>query len=262
MTKTWELYIAVLIFVGCGTTTPQVIERKIASDETIPLELLANNLNPFQSYGCPHFAPTISYANQNQWVLCCVQHNIAYWKGGSRKDRNDTDRQLQTCLIERGDSSSANLMHWDFLQTQTPVHTPSWGYGWRRSRGYAPHSDQEFLQISNQEKKIPRNLNDVKIVQNMPSNRTPATTSNLCIDGAVEFIQSKLQRPFSPLQALHSPLVEVDGRFIYKIKLMTKDCHLPYVFTYSLKKKNSCSSQSQNQDDILIKNIDYPTECG
>ncbi len=95
-------------------------------------------LAPFASDGCSLF-PDRDYASGESWCDCCVDHDYAYWKGGSDGARQLADRALGDCILKRtGDSALAEAV---YLGTRAGGlgRLPTWyrwGYGWPyRSEG-------------------------------------------------------------------------------------------------------------------------------
>ena len=41
-----------------------------------------------------------SLINSDDWCACCVQHDMAYWKGGTESERLAADEALRDCVIE------------------------------------------------------------------------------------------------------------------------------------------------------------------
>lgn len=67
------------------------------------------------------------------WAHCCVDHDVAYWCGGSFADRMAADRRLQECVGTASRSSVlAPVMRAGvFLGGgQLMPTTYRWGYGW------------------------------------------------------------------------------------------------------------------------------------
>ena len=81
---------------------------------------------PFATDGCTLF-PDGDYGG------CCVEHDKAYWYGGSRAERLQADLALKSCVEQRGRPLLAKLM---FIGVRIGGHTllPTpwrWGFGWR-----------------------------------------------------------------------------------------------------------------------------------
>lgn len=91
---------------------------------------------PFHTDGCSAFPDGRLYG-------CCVEHDIAYWCGGSRRDRCDADRRLRACA-EVFDRSQSGLVYWGVRMGGVPwLPLPwRWGYGHPFGRGYAEPEPQ------------------------------------------------------------------------------------------------------------------------
>jgi hypothetical protein len=72
------------------------------------------------------------------WQACCVEHDMAYWCGGSAAARLDADAKLKACVAGTGHPGTAEVMHRAVRVGGHPfVPTFSrWGYGWTWPRGY------------------------------------------------------------------------------------------------------------------------------
>lgn len=106
------------------------------------------SLAPFTTDGCSLF-PDRSLSGRTDWCDCCVQHDLAYWRGGSADDRLRADRDLRQCVEQKADSHAlAELMFSGVRVGGSPYWvTPyRWGYGWRYGRGYAPLTASEVAQ--------------------------------------------------------------------------------------------------------------------
>ncbi len=112
--------------------------------------LLASELSDFASDGCSLF-PDGSIRDPAQWCECCFMHDVAYWRGGPRTDRRQADEALRSCVLERtGDTVLAKLMYDGVRAGGHPVFPTwyRWGYGWKYGRGYAPLTQEEWLQVA------------------------------------------------------------------------------------------------------------------
>jgi hypothetical protein len=66
------------------------------------------------------------------WLECCVEHDTAYWCGGSARARAEADATLGACLARRGHPVLGDLMHLGVRIGGHPwLPFPwRWGYGW------------------------------------------------------------------------------------------------------------------------------------
>lgn len=66
------------------------------------------------------------------WYACCVQHDYAYWCGGSALQRTRADKQLRRCIKAKGYPLMGRIMQWGVRfggLSILPVPW-RWGYGW------------------------------------------------------------------------------------------------------------------------------------
>lgn len=95
-------------------------------------------LKPFTSDGCSLF-PDASPISESDWCACCYQHDIAYWQGGTKAQREAADEALGTCVANKtGNTALANLMYEGVRVGGSPYFYSwyRWGYGWPYERKY------------------------------------------------------------------------------------------------------------------------------
>jgi uncharacterized membrane protein len=97
----------------------------------------AEELKPFTSDGCSSF-PDGTFEQQRLWLSCCIDHDRAYWQGGSYQQRLDTDLALRTCVSSIGEPVIAELMLSGVRVGGSPYWPTRfrWGYGWPYPHGY------------------------------------------------------------------------------------------------------------------------------
>jgi len=84
----------------------------------------------FTTDGCSMFP-------DGDWGGCCVEHDKAYWEGGSYADRKKADIELMRCVAGKGRPWVAMLMYMGVRIggcSLWPVPW-RWGYGWKWPRG-------------------------------------------------------------------------------------------------------------------------------
>jgi hypothetical protein len=77
------------------------------------------------------------------WQRCCVEHDMAYWCGGTRAMRKDADRELRECVGREYRSWMGAVMYPGVYLGGAP-HVPAywrWGYGHRYPKGYSDPTD-------------------------------------------------------------------------------------------------------------------------
>jgi hypothetical protein len=102
-------------------------------------------LSPFTTDGCSRF-PDRSPLGKSDWCGCCVQHDLAYWRGGSAEARLWADNELSACVQRSsGNKALAGLMFNGVRAGGGPYFHTSyrWGYGWTFGKGYAALTPEE-----------------------------------------------------------------------------------------------------------------------
>ena len=70
---------------------------------------------------------------------CCVTHDLAYWRGGSCRERLEADRVLRSCISDAGHPVLARIYFLGVRVGGAPaLRTPwRWGFGWPYGVGYS-----------------------------------------------------------------------------------------------------------------------------
>ncbi len=135
-------YVIVLIF----TITLVLWETGCSNGSTSKGALV---LKPFSTDGCSLF-PDGTFSDNDKWQDCCIEHDIAYWEGGTEQDRLDADLELKRCIFERtGDAMLAQTVYDSVRAWGSPIFSAwyRWGYGWPYGRGYEPLTEEEQRQV-------------------------------------------------------------------------------------------------------------------
>ena len=105
------------------------------------------SIRPFTTDGCSAF-PEGTAAHKTLWLECCIAHDKAYWLGGTYTERQQADKNLQTCVAQVGEPKVAALMRAGARVGGSPYWPTSfrWGYGWSWPRGYRTLSPEELAQ--------------------------------------------------------------------------------------------------------------------
>jgi len=109
----------------------------------------AAGLKDFISDGCSLFSDG-TIRDRAKWCECCLQHDIAYWRGGGEQERKAADEALRACVFERTrDKALSETMYLGVRAGGHPVFPAwyRWGYGWTYGRGYMPLTEQEQQQV-------------------------------------------------------------------------------------------------------------------
>lgn len=110
--------------------------------------VFAGSLAPFKSDGCSAF-PDGTFENKNLWLDCCIEHDKAYWVGGTQEQKNAADEKLKQCVAAIGQPEIADIMLKGVQVGGTPYlpTTFRWGYGWPFPRGFKPLTEQEQREV-------------------------------------------------------------------------------------------------------------------
>ncbi|MCK4840575.1 MAG: hypothetical protein KAT04_01685 [Methylococcales bacterium] len=120
------------------------------------LVILSNNvyadqLANFSSDGCSQF-PDGTLTQTDLWCECCISHDLAYWQGGSQKQKQQADKTLRDCVLQKTNNKLfANIMYYGVTVGGLPVFPTwyRWGYGWRYGRGFQSLNlyEQQLVEI-------------------------------------------------------------------------------------------------------------------
>ena len=108
----------------------------------------AEKIDAFTSDGCSAF-PDGTFQENELWLACCTNHDVAYWQGGLAEQRLAADNELKQCVAEVGKPNIAKLMLKGVRIGGSPYFPTSfrWGYGWDFFRGYQSLTADEKKQI-------------------------------------------------------------------------------------------------------------------
>jgi len=110
-------------------------------------------LSSFTSDVCSLFLDG-TFENPELWKECCLKHDIAYWRGGTEKEREAADLAFKNCVKKKtGNAKLAEIMY-QAVRTGGEPYYPTWyrwGYGWPLGRGYKELSEEELELV---EKKV------------------------------------------------------------------------------------------------------------
>jgi hypothetical protein len=101
-------------------------------------------LEPFTTDGCSLFPDHLP--GKGPYCECCVQHDLAYWRGGTALEREKADEAFRACVARSThDELLARAMYFGVRTGGDPRYHTSfrWGYGWPYGRNYAPLTAEE-----------------------------------------------------------------------------------------------------------------------
>jgi len=140
------VYTLVLFATGCTPIAHKLQPYRTDHDAAAALEQRAHNYcaqshgrtppHPFTTDGC-------SFWPDDGWVQCCVEHDIAYWCGGSADDRERADAGLRDCVARDHGATLGRMMYLGVRVGGTPWQPFPWrwAYGWACCHGYDSPSE-------------------------------------------------------------------------------------------------------------------------
>ena len=105
----------------------------------------ASELRDFKSDGCSLFVDG-TFKDRELWKECCVEHDVAYWKGGTADERKAADLKFRECIRKTTGDEALALLMYEAVRAGGSPHFPTWyrwGYGWPKGRGYKALTELE-----------------------------------------------------------------------------------------------------------------------
>lgn len=84
-------------------------------------------------------------SNPNLWSHCCFEHDLRYWFGGTKADKNFSDVALRECVKDVAGSFWANIIYSGVRAGGlSPVKFKYvWSWGWTPKREKEPLTSNE-----------------------------------------------------------------------------------------------------------------------
>ena len=105
----------------------------------------------FANLGCSS-SPNPSELASDEWCGCCVEHDIAYWRGGSSTQREQADERLRDCVVRTTRNEVLADSIYEGVRDGSSKYfftDYQWAYGWSFDRSYEPLNEKE-QHIANQ----------------------------------------------------------------------------------------------------------------
>jgi hypothetical protein len=116
------------------------------------LLLAQENLSAFETDFCTNY-PEGPKDNPNQWKHCCLTHDMFFWAGGTRRDRDKADLELKSCIQKTGAEYQAQLMYLAVRAgSYSPVKYPKrqWNNGWQNRSSHQALTFEDIHLIENE----------------------------------------------------------------------------------------------------------------
>ena len=97
----------------------------------------ASELQKFETDYCTMFQEGTP-SNPSAWKHCCLDHDLRFWFGGTKKERYLTDIRLRNCVAATGHGYIASAMYYAVrVGKYSPIKNKyKWGWGWKPFIGY------------------------------------------------------------------------------------------------------------------------------
>ena len=104
-----------------------------------------NSIHNFTSDGCSMSPDGSVILVKTEFIPCCVQHDVAYWAGGTAQQKLEADNNLRICITQNSNAFVGSIYYRSVRFAGGP-HLPTafhWGYGWEKRRLYRALSTEE-----------------------------------------------------------------------------------------------------------------------
>lgn len=154
---------------------------------------VTNTLKPFSTDGC-------SAVPDFDIVKCCIEHDIAYWQGGTYEQRLEADKDLKQCIADTRDGNIlANIFYYGVRVGGGPSSMKHyrWGYGWNYKIGYRELSNNEKKQV---QKLYPQNPFELDFTVDDSVERLPSLSGNYCFDEIHNYLRDNFEEEITDIK--------------------------------------------------------------
>jgi hypothetical protein len=82
-------------------------------------------LADFKSDGCSLFVDG-TFNDRELWKGCCVEHDVAYWKGGTAEERKAADLKFRECIRNTTGDEALALLMYEAVRAGGGPYFPTW----------------------------------------------------------------------------------------------------------------------------------------
>lgn len=255
-------YLLFLIFIAIvGNHTVNASEYGFLDieDKKVSYRQIEHILNPFKTDGCSSVSPDGTLRRPKLWQHCCIDHDVAYWKGGTLEEKNASDEKLNQCVSDVFSEFFGRAMQVAVnIGGHPDYHTAyAWGYGWNHIRGYFELDEQDKAQVASIYPSSPRDQE----VENIEFNKDPipSRNNNICLDEIQDHIEKSLK-------INNTNILDIDRSLSFLIRVYvveTDACEGHFKVTLNnFVSFNDCESiPLENSWDKTIKKVEAYGSC-
>ena len=103
---------------------------------SMAMPVKAETLLPFETDYCTNYVEGTP-EKPDQWKHCCLMHDMYFWAGGIRSDRDKADLDLKVCIENTGAPLQAKIIYYAVRAgSYSPIKYPKrqWNNGWNDGR--------------------------------------------------------------------------------------------------------------------------------
>ncbi len=143
------IFLSLLVINGCAIFGPNRIDG---------IEMKLSN---FKSDGCSSFPDGRLSTKKNEWLHCCFVHDMSYWIGGVKLEREAADKELKQCVTQVTSRTQGEAMQLGVEIGGGPQTglTWRWAYGWNIEAPYFIREKRHYIEIKEKFKSIAVEVN-------------------------------------------------------------------------------------------------------
>ncbi len=128
--KTLSLALTLLLTLSSTLSGVEAAHVSYKAELKIPAYQISN----FSTDGCSAYPDGNPLTEVNEWVHCCIAHDMRYWIGGTAEEKQIADENLRQCIAAETTENHGKVMELGVAIGGTPYLETSWrwGYGWNR----------------------------------------------------------------------------------------------------------------------------------
>ena len=108
-----------------------------------------DNLVPFQTDYCTGIPEGVPQ-DRSAWKNCCLMHDMFFWAGGDKSDRDASDLALKQCVEDKGFPTIAWVIYQSVrLGSYSPIkfENKKWNFGWPEREDHQKLTSEDIDKI-------------------------------------------------------------------------------------------------------------------